>query len=117
MISGKIKTKFKAVKAKGVNMDTTDQNQLIKTLQERITDLAVKIEKMKLAEYVQLLDRPWRLLYINFVAGVGRGVGIAVGFTILGAIVLYFLKYLVMLNLPWIGGFIAEIVRMVQLKI
>ena len=98
-------------------MDTTDQNQLIKTLQERITDLAVKIEKMKLAEYVQLLDRPWRVLYINFVAGVGRGVGIAVGFTILGAIVLYFLKYLVMVNLQCIGGFIEEIVRMVQLKI
>ncbi|NLJ77283.1 MAG: hypothetical protein GX325_08530 [Peptococcaceae bacterium] len=98
-------------------MATTDQNQLIKTLQIKITDLAVKIEKMKLAEYVQLLNRPWRLLYINFIAGIGRGLGIAVGFTILGAIVLYILKHLVMLNLPWIGGFIAEIVRMVQLRI
>lgn len=98
-------------------MDTANQNQLLKTLQEKITDLAVKMEKMKLAEYVQLLDQPWRLLYINFLAGLGRGVGIAVGFTILGAFVLYILKYLVMLNLPWIGGFIAEIVRMVQLKV
>ena len=98
-------------------METANQERLIKTLQEKITDLAVKMEKMKLAEYVQLLDRPGRLLYINFIAGLGRGVGIAVGFTILGAIVLYFLKYLVMLNLPWIGGFIAEIVRMVQLRV
>lgn len=98
-------------------MDTTNQSRLIKTLQEKITDLAVKMEKMKLAEYVQLLDQPWRLLYINFIAGVGRGVGIAVGFTILGALILYLLKHLVMLNLPWIGGFIAEIVRMVQLRI
>lgn len=98
-------------------METANQNQLIKSLQEKITDLAVKMEKMKLAEYVQLLDRPWRLLYINFIAGLGRGVGIAVGFTILGAVILYLLKYLVLLNLPWIGGFIAEIVRMVQLKV
>ncbi len=98
-------------------METANQNQLIKSLQEKIADLAVKMEKMKLAEYVQLLDRPWRLLYINFIAGLGRGVGIAVGFTILGAVILYLLKYLVLLNLPWIGGFIAEIVRMVQLKI
>lgn len=98
-------------------METANQNQLIKSLQEKITDLAVKMEKMKLAEYVQLLDRPWRLLYINFIAGLGRGVGIAVGFTILGAIILYLLKHLVLLNLPWIGGFIAEIVRMVQLKV
>ena len=98
-------------------MEDGIQNQLLKSLQEKIADLAVKMEKMKLAEYVQLLDRPWRLLYINCIAGLGRGVGIAVGFTILGAIVLYFLKYLVLLNLPWIGGFIAEIVQMVQLKV
>lgn len=98
-------------------MESDSQSQLLKSLQDKITALAVNMEKMKLAEYVQLLNRPWRLLYINFIAGIGRGVGIAVGFTILGAVVLYFLKYLVMLNLPWIGGFIAEIVQMVQLKV
>lgn len=98
-------------------MESDSQNRLLHTLQNKITDLAISMEKMKLAEYVQLLDKPWRLMYINFIAGLARGVGIAVGFTILGAIVLYFLKILVMLNLPWIGGFIAEIVRMVQLKV
>ncbi|TEB09440.1 DUF5665 domain-containing protein [Pelotomaculum propionicicum] len=98
-------------------MEDDSQSRLLKSLQERIADLAVKMEKMKMAEYVQLLNHPWRLLYINFIAGLGRGVGIAVGFTILGAIILYFLKHLVLLNLPWIGGFIAEIVQMVQLKI
>ncbi len=98
-------------------MESDETRQLMHILSEKVSDLAVKIEKMKLAEYVQLLDKPWRLMYINFIAGLGRGVGIAVGFTILGALVLYLLKYLVMLNLPWIGGFIAEIVRMVQLKI
>jgi len=92
-------------------------SKILNSLQEKITDLAVKIEKMKLAEYVQLLDNPRRLMYINFIAGLARGVGIAVGFTILGAIVLYFLRILVMLNLPLIGSFIAEIVRMVQLKV
>lgn len=94
-----------------------DSNRLLQALQNKITDLAVSMEKMKLAEYIQLLDNPWRLMYVNFIAGLARGVGIAIGFTILGAIVLYFLKMLVMFNLPWIGGFIAEIVQMVQLKV
>lgn len=98
-------------------MESESQNRLLQILQEKITDLAVSMEKMKLAEYVQLLDKPWRLLYINFIAGLARGVGIAIGFTILGAIVLYFLKMLVMLHLPWIGDLIADIVRMVQLKV
>lgn len=94
-----------------------EENHLLKILEKRIAELAINIEKMKLAEYVKLLDQPWRLMYINFIAGMARGVGIAVGFTILGAVLLYFLRRLVMLNLPWIGGFIAEIVRMVQLNI
>lgn len=94
-----------------------DESQLLKVLLDKINDLSVSIEKMKLAEYVKLLEHPWRLMYINFIAGLARGVGIAIGFTILGAVVLYFLRILVMLNLPLIGNFIAEIVRMVQLKV
>jgi hypothetical protein len=98
-------------------MERHSQNQLLITLQDKINELALGMEKMKLAEYVRLLENPRRLMYVNFIAGVARGVGIAVGFTILGARVLYFLKILVMLNLPLIGGFIAEIVRMVQSNI
>jgi hypothetical protein len=98
-------------------MERCGQNQLLKILHDKVDDLALGMEKMKLAEYVQLLDNPRRLMYINFIAGLARGVGIAIGFTILGAIALYILKILVMFNLPLIGGFIAEIVKMVQLKV
>lgn len=85
-------------------------------LQTRIDNLAKNMEKMKLAEYVELLENTKRLLWVNFISGVARGLGIAVGFTILGAVLLYFLRKLVMLNLPVIGGFIAQIVQMVQIK-
>ncbi|MFA5384909.1 MAG: DUF5665 domain-containing protein [Eubacteriales bacterium] len=91
-----------------------DENNLLISLREKLAELAVNIEKMKLAEYVELLNRPLRLMYINFIAGLARGIGIAVGFTILGAIVVIFLRRLVALNLPLIGNFIAEIVYTVQ---
>jgi len=86
------------------------------SLQDRIDRLATNMEKMKLAEYVELLGDTKRLLWVNFISGIARGLGIAVGFTILGAIVLYFLRKLVLLNLPVIGGFIAQVVQMVQIK-
>jgi hypothetical protein len=86
-------------------------------LEAKIKELAVAIEKMKLAEYVRLLEQPWRLMYINFIAGIARGLGIAVGFTILGTILIYVLRYLVTANLPGIGKFIADIVRMVNLNL
>jgi len=89
----------------------------LQALSARICELSIAMEKMKLAEYVSLLEHPYRLLYINFLTGVARGLGIAVGFTILGAIILYVVQKLVMLHLPGISSFIATIVRLVQLRL
>lgn len=89
----------------------------MQALSARICELSIAMEKMKLAEYVSLLEHPYRLLYINFLTGVARGLGIAVGFTILGAIILYVVQKLVMLHLPGISSFIATIVRLVQLRL
>jgi len=82
-----------------------------------IEELAVHLEKANVAEYVQLLLEPRRLLVLNFVAGLARGLGIAVGFTLLGALVVVLLQRVVMLNLPLIGSFIADIVRIVQMQL
>ena len=41
----------------------------------------------------------------------------AIGFTILAALVLWLMQRLVVLNLPLIGNFIAEIVRLVQYEL
>ena len=86
----------------------------LQNLQKKIAELAVAIEKMKLSEYVRLLENPWRLLYVNFISGVARGFGMAVGFTILSALVIYVLQRLVILNLPLISDLIADIIRLVR---
>ncbi|MDI3534332.1 MAG: hypothetical protein PWQ82_697 [Thermosediminibacterales bacterium] len=83
-------------------------------LYKKIQELSVNIEKMRIAEYIKLLDNPKRLLYINFIAGIARGFGMAVGFTLLGALLLYLLQKLLILNLPLLGDFIADIVKIVQ---
>ncbi|WP_027718166.1 DUF5665 domain-containing protein [Desulfovirgula thermocuniculi] len=93
------------------------ERYLLESLQERVRELALNTEKMKLAEYVELLERPWRLLYINFLAGLARGVGMMIGFALLGAVIIIVLQRLVMLNLPLIGSFIAEIVSIVQKRL
>ncbi|KJS19151.1 MAG: membrane protein [Clostridiaceae bacterium BRH_c20a] len=85
-----------------------------KKLEDLLKKLALDMEKMKLAEYIELLNNPKKLLWVNFIAGVARGLGTAIGFTILFAIILYFLQKLVLLKLPLISDFIADIVRMVQ---
>ncbi|WP_073253627.1 DUF5665 domain-containing protein [Caldanaerovirga acetigignens] len=91
-----------------------ERENLIRELSLKIDELSVKIEKLNLSEYLELFRNPKRLLYLNFLAGVARGFGMAVGFTLLGALALYILQRVVILNLPLIGDFIAELVRIVQ---
>lgn len=82
--------------------------------QKQINSLAHVLERINLSEYITYLNNPRRMLLLNFVNGLVRGLGIALGATILAGIVLIFLKKLVFLNLPVIGGFIAELVKIVN---
>lgn len=75
------------------------------------------IEKASLAEYVEMVRRPWRTMWLHFLAGVARGLGMAVGFTILGAIVIYSLQHVVVGRLPVIGSALADLVRLIQLEL
>lgn len=83
-------------------------------LLEKIQQLIITFEKASVAEWIELYRRPWRLMMLNFGAGIARGVGFTVGITILGAIVIIIIRELALLNLPIIGKLIAEIVRIVQ---
>ena len=84
---------------------------------EMIKSVASQLERAKLGNYVDLMQNPGRMIFLNLFAGIARGFGIAIGFTILGAIVIYLLQRLVILNLPIIGGFISEVVKLVQLNV
>ena len=59
------------------------------TLLRRIDHLNRLLERANLVEFMQLIQSPRRMLFLNFMAGVARGFGIAVGFTIIGAIINY----------------------------
>lgn len=83
-------------------------------IEKKLEELANNLERAKLHEYVDFVNNKKRLLYINFLGGLARGFGMAIGFTILGALAIYFLNKIIAWNIPLIGDFIAEIVRIVQ---
>jgi len=92
-------------------------NTLVERLIRKVETLSIAMEKMKLADYVYLLQHPWRLLYVNFIGGVARGFGVAVGFTLISGLILYLLQRPLLARLPYIGGIIAELVRIVHTKL
>ncbi|MFC5467183.1 DUF5665 domain-containing protein [Cohnella suwonensis] len=81
---------------------------------ERLERLSVDMEKSQLRDYVNLMHKPWQLIWRNLVAGVSRGIGITIGFTFFAATIVYVLQFLGALNLPIVGDYIADIVRIVQ---
>lgn len=103
------------------NPDLSDVPEAPDTPEEKISAMyrltlkwSRQLEKSKIVEYTELLNRPWRLIWLNLLGGAARGVGIAIGFTFFAATIIYILQLLGALNLPIIGDYIADIVRIVQ---
>jgi hypothetical protein len=91
--------------------EATDQNNKLLQKLEQATDA---FAKSGMADYVELYRRPRRMLWLNFIAGLARGFGMAVGFTVIGAVFLLILARLATFNLPIIGEFVADVARIVQ---
>ncbi|XID95307.1 DUF5665 domain-containing protein [Paenibacillaceae bacterium WGS1546] len=83
-------------------------------LSEKLEKLSMDMEKAQLREYVELTHRPWKLMMRNLLSGLFRGIGIAIGFTFFAATIVYLLQMLGALNLPIVGDYIADVVRIVQ---
>ena len=80
----------------------------------RVQELCHLLEKLRLTEYMRYLNDMRRLLWVSFLTGLARGFGTAIGFTILGAIAITVLQRVTVDNLPIIGRFLADVVRMVE---
>ena len=85
-------------------------------LEKKIDKLSQKMEAIKINEYILLMNDTKKLLWKNFVIGLFKGLGTAVGFTILGAIVIIILRKLVVLNIPILGKYIKDIVDIAAQK-
>lgn len=70
-----------------------------------------------LEEYKSMVEHPWKVLFFNFLLGVARGLGLAVGMTIIAAVTIYLVsKMLVrMVDVPVIGAYIAELIKVVNM--
>lgn len=88
--------------------------RMAKALFRKMYEVEGQLERANLAEFMQLLERPVRLLWLNFIAGLARGFGIAIGLTIIASLFIVLLSTLAKLNLPIIGKYIADLVRIVN---
>lgn len=88
-------------------------NNFINEINEKLDKISKQLERSRIAEYVDMVNNRKKLIYVSFLGGLAKGFGMAIGFTILGAIALYILNKMITWNLPLIGDFIADIVKIV----
>jgi hypothetical protein len=69
-------------------------------IDRRLNAIQKQLTANRNEDYLHVKNNLFNILWTNFVIGLARGFGMAVGFTILGAIVLIMLKQIVAMNLP-----------------
>ena len=86
-------------------------------LEDRLERYLLAAERMRLGDYVRFESDRRRRLLDAFIQGVARGLGMMVGFSLLGAVLLFFLQDLAERNLPGISAFVAKVVALVQMRL
>jgi len=69
-----------------------------------------------LRDYLYYLSDTRQVIKNNFLAGLFRGIGNAIGFTVISALIIYLVTLLATKNLPIIGDFLQEIVNFIKLR-
>lgn len=90
--------------------------QRVKGDASRLKSIASKLDRANFYEYMLYVQDKKRIMRVSFLSGIMRGLGGAIGFTLLGAVVVYILQRIADSHLPGIAEFIAELINIVNSK-
>jgi hypothetical protein len=93
---------------------TMNENQCPNLFTKELQRLVHHMEAMRIADYVEMLEKPARLILTNFIAGLAKGLGIALGATLILALTLEIMRRIILLNIPGIGNFVAEVIHIIE---
>ncbi len=110
------KVKLSKKKYKFIYKKKRKENILLKGLNAKVDKLNKTLARNKLLEISEILGSRKRLLWVNLISGISKGIGIGIGVTIITAILVIILQKIVSLNIPVIGEFVSDIVDIVERK-
>ena len=83
-------------------------------LVSRVRELMDNMERLHLTEYMRYVNDWRRVLFVNFLSGIARGFGFAVGFALLGAAVLVILQRIAARSIPGMEEFLEQVLLLVE---
>ena len=99
---------------KDATADPNEQAEQVRAITREVDRIAKIVERMNLGDYIGLLQRPARLLWLNFLAGLARGLGTILGATLLVSLIIAIANRIIQSNLPGVSQFVQNFVHLLQ---
>jgi hypothetical protein len=91
-----------------------DHEEQVRAVVREVDRIAKIVERMNLGDYVGLLQKPGRLLWINFLAGLARGLGTILGATVLVSLIIAVAQWIIASHLPGVGQFLESFLQILR---
>lgn len=101
------KTKHAAIQKETVSKETSEPYDQLKKVADRI-------EKMRLGDYIENMNRPGHLIWINLLSGISKGVGLTIGATLVIALLFKLLGALIAMNIPYLTEMLQDVVQIIK---
>ena len=76
--------------------------------------LLQRLDNAGLTEYVKLSQKTGRILWLNFLSGIARGLGFSIGASLVLAVVYKIVARIISMNIPYLTELLQQIMSMAQ---
>lgn len=84
------------------------QDESSKETLEIVKKLFDEFNRAHLLEYIELVNSPKKLFWLNFLSGLAKGLGLTIGTAIVLTILFKLTQHIISLNIPYITVWVSE---------
>ena len=84
------------------------------TRQAEAEMLLERLDNAGLTEYVRLSQKTGKILWLNFLSGIARGLGFSIGASLVLAVLYKILARIISMNIPYLTELLQQIMNMAK---
>ena len=77
-------------------------------------ELLQRLDNAGLMEYVRLSQKTGKILWLNFLSGIARGLGFSIGASLVLAVLYKILARIISMNIPYLTELLQQIMNMAK---
>ena len=81
---------------------------------DRLERLLERLDNSGVSAFVRLSQNTWKILWLNFLSGIARGLGFTVGTAVVLAIAYKIIAQLISMNIPYLTEMLTNLIDMIQ---